>query len=134
MIPAMIVAASTVANELGARRLGSGPRARLRFDLADVQEWLDSCTVARMPEGARNRGLRRFRGVGSSRVWAQMSVCHREGRARAVSVLSRSGRGRHRTHRRCIPTERLSDRRPPHRRNVKPVARVHSIAGIPAPR
>lgn len=43
------------ADELGARRLGSGPRARLRFDLADVQEWLDSCSQARCPEPPANR-------------------------------------------------------------------------------
>jgi hypothetical protein len=33
--------------ELGARRLGSGPRARLRFDLDEVRAWLDSCSPSR---------------------------------------------------------------------------------------
>lgn len=35
------------ADELGARRLGTGPRARLRFSLADVDERLTSCTPNR---------------------------------------------------------------------------------------
>jgi hypothetical protein len=35
------------ADELGARRLGSGPKARLRFDLADARKWLDSCSSGR---------------------------------------------------------------------------------------
>jgi hypothetical protein len=35
------------AAELGARRLGSGPRARLRFDLTDVRKWLDACSHGR---------------------------------------------------------------------------------------
>jgi len=35
------------ADELGARRLGSGPRPRLRFVLSDVQRWLDSCSQSR---------------------------------------------------------------------------------------
>ena len=42
------------ADELGARRLGSGPKPRLRFDLADVQKWLDACSHGRGPVDAGN--------------------------------------------------------------------------------
>jgi hypothetical protein len=35
------------ADELGARRLGSGPRARLRFSLVEVDERLSTCTASR---------------------------------------------------------------------------------------
>lgn len=35
------------ASELDARRLGSGPRARLRFSLADVDERLSTCRAGR---------------------------------------------------------------------------------------
>lgn len=35
------------ADELGARRLGSGPRARLRFSLAEIDERLSTCTAGR---------------------------------------------------------------------------------------
>jgi hypothetical protein len=33
--------------ELGARRLGDGPRARLRFSLAEVDAHLNSCSASR---------------------------------------------------------------------------------------
>jgi len=39
------------ADELGAMRLGSGPRARLRFDLEQVRR-LISCDVGRQSAGA----------------------------------------------------------------------------------
>jgi hypothetical protein len=35
------------ADELGARRLGNGPRARLRFSLTEVDERLSTCSVGR---------------------------------------------------------------------------------------
>jgi len=35
------------ADELGARRLGSGPRARLRFSLAEIDERLSTCSASR---------------------------------------------------------------------------------------
>jgi hypothetical protein len=38
------------ADEIGARRLGSGPKARLRFDLTEVDERLASCTEGRRSE------------------------------------------------------------------------------------
>jgi hypothetical protein len=41
--------------ELGARRLGSGPRARLRFDLREVERWVDSCSPSRLSESPENR-------------------------------------------------------------------------------
>ena len=34
-------------NELGARRLGKGPKARLRFLLSEVDERLSACTTGR---------------------------------------------------------------------------------------
>ena len=40
------------ASELGARRLGAGPRARLRFSLAEVDERLTSCTTGRKSQHA----------------------------------------------------------------------------------
>jgi hypothetical protein len=43
------------ANELGAVRLGSGPRARLRFDLAIVLERLRACSPSRESESAQTR-------------------------------------------------------------------------------
>jgi hypothetical protein len=41
------------ADELGARRLGSGPRARLRFAVAEVDSRLISCSTGR---GSNARG------------------------------------------------------------------------------
>jgi len=41
------------AGELRARRLGSGPRARLRFSLADVDAALTSCVTGRESEPPR---------------------------------------------------------------------------------
>lgn len=38
------------ADELGARRLGTGPRARLRFSLAEVVERLGACSAGRQSE------------------------------------------------------------------------------------
>jgi hypothetical protein len=35
------------ADQLGARRLGSGPKARLRFNLAEVDERLNVCSSGR---------------------------------------------------------------------------------------
>jgi len=43
------------APELGARRLGSGPRARLRFSLADVDAALSSCSMSRGSEPPASR-------------------------------------------------------------------------------
>jgi hypothetical protein len=39
------------AAELGARRLGGGKRPRLRFDLAELDRRLDSCSEVRAPAG-----------------------------------------------------------------------------------
>lgn len=50
------------ADELGAIRLGSGPRARLRFDVADVLERLSTCSASRKsatPETAPRQASRR---------------------------------------------------------------------------
>jgi hypothetical protein len=58
-------------DELGGLRLGSGPRARLRFDVEDVRRRLSSCLVSRgsaAPEsapGPASRSRRRAR-TGSS--------------------------------------------------------------------
>jgi hypothetical protein len=52
------------AAELGARRLGSGPKARLRFRLEDVDKHLTSCCVSRQspaPEPHRQDDSRRRR-------------------------------------------------------------------------
>lgn len=38
------------ANEIGARRLGTGPKARLRFDLAEVDERVAFCSASRRSE------------------------------------------------------------------------------------
>jgi hypothetical protein len=38
------------AEELGVRRLGSGPKARLRFDLEEVDRRLASCSAGRRSE------------------------------------------------------------------------------------
>ena len=38
------------AGELGACRLGSGPKARLRFTLEQADEYLASCSAGRWPE------------------------------------------------------------------------------------
>jgi hypothetical protein len=43
------------ADELGARRLGSGPRARLRFDLTEVETRLSACSLGRGSEAAGKR-------------------------------------------------------------------------------
>jgi len=46
---------------LGARRLGYGPRARLRFDLAEVDERLTACSASResaLPEPVPQAALR----------------------------------------------------------------------------
>ena len=53
------------ADELGARRLGSGPRARLRFSLAEIDERLSACSDSRRSESlkpAPTKGLRPRRG------------------------------------------------------------------------
>jgi hypothetical protein len=52
------------ADELGARRLGSGPRARLRFSLAEIDEHLSACSASResnAAQGASQQPLRRGR-------------------------------------------------------------------------
>lgn len=41
--------------ELGAWRLGTGPRARLRFDLAEVRRRLTSCPAGRESEAEQTR-------------------------------------------------------------------------------
>jgi hypothetical protein len=62
------------AGELGGRRLGSGPRARLRFSMEDVQGWLDSCSATRgtrSPDSSPVKPVRRRRrevGLGTSVV------------------------------------------------------------------
>jgi len=51
--------------ELGARRLGSGPKARLRFSLAEVDERLSACSAGSGSESlkpAPTKGLRPRRG------------------------------------------------------------------------
>jgi hypothetical protein len=50
------------ADELGARRLGPGPRARLRFSLAEIDERLSACSASRessAAQGASQQPLRR---------------------------------------------------------------------------
>lgn len=58
------------ADELGAIRLGSGPRARLRFDLDDVRRRLNSCSVgsesSRMVEPIKPRNRR---SMGTTGEW-----------------------------------------------------------------
>jgi hypothetical protein len=60
------------ADELGARRLGSGPRARLRFDLAEVDARLSDCSRSRESEAHSkraaepNQGRRLTQGSGTS--------------------------------------------------------------------
>jgi hypothetical protein len=60
------------AAELGALRLGSGPRARLRFDLGEVDSRLTSCSRSRGSEAAgsgtvaRSRRRRRSAGLGTN--------------------------------------------------------------------
>jgi hypothetical protein len=59
------------ADELGARRLGSGPRARLRFSIAEVDQRLTTCTrsrESRSPDPAPLAALRprRRRRMGTS--------------------------------------------------------------------
>jgi excisionase family DNA binding protein len=41
------------AAELGAQRLGNGPKARLRFDLEDVKRWI-SCSAGRTSDEAES--------------------------------------------------------------------------------
>jgi excisionase family DNA binding protein len=41
------------ADELGAWRLGTGPRARLRFDLEEVRRRLTACPTGRESEGSQ---------------------------------------------------------------------------------
>jgi hypothetical protein len=59
------------ADELGARRLGSGPRARLRFSLEEVVQRLASCSTGRRsetqdsPAPGRVRARRRSERLGS---------------------------------------------------------------------
>jgi hypothetical protein len=43
------------AAELGARRLGTGPKARLRFSLSEVDERLRTCSVGRESDDAAKR-------------------------------------------------------------------------------
>jgi hypothetical protein len=47
------------ADEIGARRLGSGPKARLRFILAEVDERLTACTASRGSLAPESGPLRR---------------------------------------------------------------------------
>ena len=59
------------AAELGARRLGDGPRARLRFSVAEVDECLSACSASResaLPEPGPQAALRprRRRPLGTS--------------------------------------------------------------------
>jgi hypothetical protein len=45
------------ADEIGFRRLGSGPKARLRFSLAEVDERLTGCTAGREYSGMPPAGI-----------------------------------------------------------------------------
>jgi hypothetical protein len=59
------------ANELGARRLGAGPRARLRFSLTEVDERVGTCSAGRQSMAAELPGrdglpTRRRRASGTS--------------------------------------------------------------------
>ena len=61
------------AAELGAYRLGSGPRARLRFDLVEVRQRLRPCLVGRGPDALEsasplNSRPRRRRSTGTDVV------------------------------------------------------------------
>jgi hypothetical protein len=52
------------AAELGVRRLGEGPKARLRFSLVEVDERLSACSVVRgsiVPESSAGAAIRRRR-------------------------------------------------------------------------
>ncbi len=60
------------ADELGAVRLGTGPKARLRFRLSEVEERLNACSTGRRsapPDSRPEAGL-----VGSSRRRSGTSV------------------------------------------------------------
>jgi hypothetical protein len=60
------------ADELGARRLGSGPRARLRFSLEEVDSRLTTCSTGRESKAAESRVVepirrrRRTAGLGTN--------------------------------------------------------------------
>jgi hypothetical protein len=47
------------ADRLGVRRLGSGPRARLRFSIADVDERLTACSAGRADPASPAESCRR---------------------------------------------------------------------------
>lgn len=49
------------ASELGARRLGNGPRARLRFSLAEIDERLNACSADRRSDVPNPRQEAAFR-------------------------------------------------------------------------
>src|SRR5215216_2509689 len=60
--------------EMEAQRLGFGPKAPLRFDIAKVDEWLRTCTTGRgtqehvSPAQPRKRRRRRRPGTGTNVV------------------------------------------------------------------
>ena len=60
--------------EMDAQRLGFGPKAPLRFDIAKVDEWLRTCTTGRgtqehvSPAQPRKRRRRRRPGTGTNVV------------------------------------------------------------------
>jgi hypothetical protein len=63
------------ADEPGARRLGTGPKPRLRFDPADVQKWLDSCSEGRRSEQAAEAVVTPIRRRRTKASLAQMLFC-----------------------------------------------------------
>jgi hypothetical protein len=46
------------AGQLGALRLGDGPKARLRFDPAKVTAALDACSLSRQPQEPQTRSVK----------------------------------------------------------------------------
>lgn len=49
------------ADDLGARRLGNGPKARLRFSLEEVDERLRTCSIGRGSQSSEKRTVEPIR-------------------------------------------------------------------------
>jgi hypothetical protein len=64
------------ADELGARRLGTGPKARLRFSIAEVDARLTACPPGRESDAAQTRT-----------VEPKTRVCQRQGLGSSVRLL-----------------------------------------------
>ncbi len=73
------------ADELGARRLGSGPRARLRFSVAEVDQRLTACyegRESRLPDPAPQAGPRPRRRRRMGTIVELLPIRGRESEAR----------------------------------------------------